>query len=88
MRRGLTREQRANVLAALRFLHIRTGTWNLLAKALGFELATIKNVTKGVNPASVNMAFQVSRLACVSFDDVVAGKYPPAGTCPHCGRGP
>lgn len=57
-------------------------------KALGFELSTMKNIDKGVNPASVNLAFQVSRLACAPFDDVVSGRYPLAGTCPHCGRGP
>ncbi len=88
MRRGLSKEQRANVMAALRFLRIRVGTWKMLAKALGFELSTMKNIDKGVNPASVNLAFQVSRLACVLFDDVVSGRYPLAGTCPHCGRGP
>jgi DNA-binding XRE family transcriptional regulator len=75
-------------MVALRFLRIRVGTWKMLAKALGFELSTMKNVDKGVNPASVNLAFQVSRLAGVPFDDVVTGKYPVKGTCPHCGRGP
>jgi DNA-binding XRE family transcriptional regulator len=75
-------------MVALRFLRIRVGTWKMLAKALGFEMSTMRNIEKGVNPASVNLAFQVSRLACVPFDDVVAGKHPPAGACPHCGRGP
>ena len=88
MRHGLSKEQRANVMTALRFLRIRVGTWKMLAKALGFELSTMKNIEKGVNPASVNLAFQVSRLACVPFDDVVAGRYPVDGMCPHCGRGP
>jgi hypothetical protein len=88
VRHGLTKEQRANVLASLRFLRIRAGRWKLLAKALGFEIITMKNVMKGINPASVNLAFQVSKLACVPFDDVVAGKYPVEGMCPHCGRGP
>ena len=88
MRHGLSKEQRVNVMVALRFLRIRVGTWKMLAKALGFELSTMKNVDKGVNPASVNLAFQVSRLAGVPFDDVVTGKYPVKGTCPHCGRGP
>jgi DNA-binding XRE family transcriptional regulator len=75
-------------MAALHFLRIRVGTWKMLAKALGFELSTMKNIDKGVNPASVNLAFQVSRLACVPFDDVVSGRYPLDGACPHCGRGP
>ena len=88
MRHGLTKEQRANVMAALRFLRIRVGTWKIFAKTLGFEMSTMRNIDKGVNPASVNLAFQVSKLAGVPFDDVVAGRYPPAGACPYCGRGP
>jgi hypothetical protein len=74
-------------MVALRFLRIRVGTWKMLVKALGFEMSTMRNIDKGVNPASVNLAFQVSKLASVPFDDVVAGRYPPAGACPHCGRG-
>jgi hypothetical protein len=48
----------------------------------------MRNVKKGTNLVSVNMAFRVSRLAAVPFDDVVAGRYPVRGTCSHCGRGP
>ena len=29
---------------------------------------------------------RVSRLAAAPFDDVVAGRYPVKGTCPHCGQ--
>jgi hypothetical protein len=32
------------------------------------------------------MAFQVSRLAGVPFDNVTEGKYPVTGMCPHCER--
>lgn len=63
------------------------GNWKTLAKALGFEKTTMFNVKKGVNEVSINMAYRVSRLAGVAFDDVVTGKYPVPGTCPHCGRG-
>lgn len=86
--RGLSPEQQANVMVAIRFLHIRVGTWELLAKALGFERSTMRNVQKGNNPVSVNMAFRVARMAAVPFDDVVAGRYPVKGMCPHCGRVP
>jgi hypothetical protein len=44
------------------------------------------NLKKGVNEVSINMAYRVSRLAGVAFDDVVTGKYPVPGTCPHCGH--
>lgn len=84
----LTTEEQAHTLAALHFLRIRVGTWRLLAKALGFEMSTLKNVRKGVNRVSVNLAYRVAKMAGVAFDDVVAGRWPVRGTCPHCGRGP
>jgi hypothetical protein len=82
----LTVEEQANTLAALRFLRIRVGTWKMLAKALRFEASTMRNVNKGVNPVSINMAYRASRLAGVLFDDVVSGRWPVMGTCPHCGH--
>lgn len=36
--------------------------------------------------ASATLAFGVARLAGVSIDDALTGKYPPVGTCPHCGH--
>ncbi len=44
----------------------------------------MKNVTKGVNDVSVNMAYRVTKVSDAAFDD--GGRCP--GTCPHCGRGP
>ena len=88
MAKGLTQAEQDHVLEALRFLHLRVGNWKTLAKALGVEFSTMRNVKKGTNPVSVNMAFKVSRLAEVPFDDVTAGRYPVEGMCPHCGRGP
>ena len=84
--RGLTATEQANTMAAIRFLRTRCGTWRLLAKALGTEPSTMRNVKKGLKPVSVTMAFQVSRLAGVPFDNVTEGKYPVKGKCPHCGR--
>lgn len=86
--KGLTEEEQENVRNAMRFLRVRTGNWGLLAKALGFTSWSMINTKKGTNAVSVNLAFQVSRLAGVPFDDVTAGRYPVKGTCPHCGRGP
>jgi hypothetical protein len=34
----------------------------------------------------IAVAFRVARLTGVSIDDLLAGKYPPPGTCPHCGH--
>ena len=84
----LTTEEQQNTLAALHFLRTRLGNWKLLAKALGFEHCTLLGVKKRRKRASVNMAYAVSRLAGATFDDVVTGRWPVRGTCPHCGRGP
>jgi hypothetical protein len=75
-------------MKALHFLRTRLGTWELLVKALGFQRSTLRNVKKGSKRVSVNMAYRASRFAGVPFDDVVTGKYPIKGMCPHCGRGP
>ena len=84
--KGLTLQEQRNVLAALRFLRVRTGGWKPLAKALGFASSTMRNVKKGTKGVSASMAFRVSRLTTVPFDELLAGKYPPEGACPHCGH--
>ena len=86
--RKLSAAEQENALTAIHFLRERVGSWKLLAKALGFEPYTIRNVKKKLKGVSINMAYCVARLAAVPFDDVVAGRYPVPGTCPHCGRGP
>jgi hypothetical protein len=57
------------------------------AKALRFTATTIKHTLEG-KPVSASMAFRVARLAGVTVDDVLAGRYPAPGTCPYCGRPP
>jgi hypothetical protein len=76
----LTVEEQAHTLAALRYLRGRVGTWRILAKALGFEPCSLRNVRKGLKSPSVGMAYRVSRLAGVPFDDMVTGKFPSAAT--------
>jgi hypothetical protein len=77
----LTAEEQKNVRAALRFLRIRCGGLAAFAKALH----ACKTTAQGRN-VSASVAFRVARLAGVGVDDVVGGKYPPAGVCPHCGH--
>ena len=36
--------------------------------------------------ASPTLALRIARLVGVGVDDVLGGKYPPAGVCPHCGN--
>ena len=86
--RTLTVEEQQHALVALCFLRTRVGSWKLLAKALGFEPYTLSNARKGLKRVSINMAYSVAILAAVPFEDVVIGKYPVKGMCPHCGRGP
>lgn len=82
----LTDEEQAHTLDALHFLRTRIGSWKLLAKGLGFERCTLLDVKKQRKRVSVNMAYAVARLAGAAFDDVVTGKWPAPGTCPHCGH--
>jgi hypothetical protein len=82
----LTTAEQEHVRAALRFLRVRGGGWKALAPALGFAKRTVINVKKGAKNVSPNMAFRVARLAGISVDDLLAGKFPPPGACPHCGH--
>jgi hypothetical protein len=81
----LTKQEQANVRAALRFLHVRLGTWEMVAKALRFKRSTIMDSVSGA-VVSASLAFRTARLAGVPVDDVLAGRFPPAGTCPMCGH--
>lgn len=82
----LTTEEQDHVRAALRYLRARAGNWRALAKALGFEMVTLRNVRGGEKNVSPTLAFRVARFAGVSIDDLLAGKFPPVATCLHCGR--
>ena len=81
----LTTQEQENVRGALLFLRTRCGGWKPLTKALRFQGKTLLHVSGGSRPVSASMAVRVARLASVSVDDVLTGKYPAQGTCPHCG---
>jgi hypothetical protein len=83
----LTPKEQANVRTALAFLRFRFGTVTPLAKALKFKEASLKHVREG-RAVSASLAFRVARLVNVPIDDLLTGKFPAPGTCPHCGRGP
>jgi hypothetical protein len=82
----LTTQEQAHVRSALKFLRARLGGWQPLAKVLRLGESTLGNVAGGHRAASIIIAFRVARLAKVGVDDVLAGKFPPPGTCPHCGH--
>jgi hypothetical protein len=59
-----------------------------MAEGLGFKKKTLTNVSEGANEVSTNLVFRIARMAGVSVEDVISGRFPVAGACPHCGRGP
>jgi hypothetical protein len=82
----LTASEQASVRAALKFLRVRCGSWATLAKVLKIGESTVANAAAGRAAAGPLIAFRVARLAKVSVDDVLSGKFPEAGVCPHCGH--
>ncbi|MGH7271184.1 MAG: hypothetical protein ACREJ3_12220 [Polyangiaceae bacterium] len=82
----LTPKEQTNVRTALKFLRSRTGTWATLARALRVGESTASNTAGGYKMVSASMTFRVARFAQVSVDDVLSGKFPAPGTCPHCGH--
>jgi hypothetical protein len=81
----LTPKEQEHVRVALRFIHARCGTWAHAAKALRANRLTLMRVAAG-SVVSASTAVRVARLAQVNVDDVLGGKFPPPGTCPHCGK--
>ena len=82
----LSPTEATNVRAALAFLRRRAGGWEPLAKALSFKATTLGNVGAGRKAPSPALAFAVARFAGTGVDDVLQGRFPAPGTCPHCGR--
>ena len=77
----LTTEEQKNVRTAIRFIKARCDV-KPLAKALRVD----RNILNA--PPSPTTAFRVARFAGMGVDDVLTGKYLPAGACPHCGHCP
>jgi hypothetical protein len=86
MSSDLTKQEQDNVRAALQFLEIRCGSRETLAKALRFNSGTVRHTIAGRISISPTMTFRVSRMAGVGLDDLLSGKYPVKGTCPHFGH--
>jgi len=82
----LTPAEQTHVRTALKFLHVRCGTWATLAKVLRLGESTVSNVAAGRKTVGPVLAFRVARLAKVSVDDVLAARFPEPGTCAHCGH--
>lgn len=87
-RSDLTAAEQTNVRTALKFLRLRCGTWVALAKVLGVAELSLAGVMHSRKMVSASLTFRVARLAKVSVDDVLAGRFPAVGTCPYCGHRP
>lgn len=81
----LTKEEQAKVRTALRFLRIRFEGWLPLAKALRVREDSLGAVARG-GGVTASLTFRIARLASVSVDDVLTGKFPHPKACPHCGH--
>lgn len=81
-----TAKEVAAVRGALRFLHLRCGTWAVLARAIGFKASTLTKVAGGHKTVTATLTVRIAKFAKVGVDDVLAGRFPAQGTCPHCGH--
>ena len=62
-----------------------TMTEESVAAALNTTWKTLQRA-KGTGTVSASLAFRVARVAGVSVDEVITGRYAPDGVCPHCGE--
>jgi hypothetical protein len=83
----LSAQEQDHVRTALRYLRARAGlrSWDPLGKALRLKPDSLAKVVAERRGVSAGLAFRVARLAKVGVDELLAGKFLPAGTCPRCG---
>jgi transcriptional regulator with XRE-family HTH domain len=81
------KEQRA-VRTTLRFLRLRMGAWQPLAKALHIEEDSISKVANGKRGVTASLALRVARFLEINVDALLAGQYLSPRVCPHCGHPP
>jgi hypothetical protein len=81
-----TAQEELRVRSALRFLHSRCGNWGTLAHALRVSENTVGAVAAGRKAVSAALVVRIAKFAAVGVDDVLCGRFPAAGTCPHCGQ--
>ena len=81
----LTPDEQANVRRAIRYLRARLGTWVAVARALRIKRATVRRV-RDDGQVRPYVAGKVAIVAAVPVEDLKAGRFPPPGTCRHCGR--
>ena len=85
-RTELTKQEQANVRAALRVLKARDGGLAVLAARMGASAAHLKQVLYGIVPSGAATAIRVAQTAGASVEDVLSGRFPGPGVCRHCGH--
>lgn len=82
----LTSDEHQRVRVALRFLARRLGSWKALAAAMRAKESTVTYTASARSKPSAGVALRAARAAGVPLEDILSGAFPPADTCPHCGR--
>ena len=82
----LTPEEQANVKRALAVLVRRLGSRKALATALRVNPHTLHWYMQRRGRPTAGVAIRAARLAGVAVEELLAGKWPVEGACPHCGR--
>src|SRR5271166_457942 len=81
----LTPEEQAATRRALHVLRQRLGGWEALGEALRVKTATLQ-AHGSTRAPSAAVALRAARLAGVAVEELLAGRWPVEGSCPHCGR--
>jgi len=84
-RADLSPKEQNRIRVAIRFLRVRLGSWEILARALKFTAPTLIHVCAERRPVSPTMCFRVARFVNIGIDDLLAGKFHAPGMCPKCG---
>ena len=81
----LTPAEQHNVRAMVLKLRAEHRSWKALAAALGVNRITLVRAQPGKQAPTVGLALRVARLAGVTVDGVLAGRFQPSCVCPNCG---
>jgi hypothetical protein len=81
----LTPEEAAATRRALHVLRRRLGSWEALGEALRTKTTTLQGYGSKKAPSAA-IAIRAARVAGVAIEEVLAGRWPVEGACPHCGR--
>jgi hypothetical protein len=78
----LTPQEQENLRMAILRLHAQTGSWRTVARAIRSERTNLRRLQVGNRIRGMGaLARRVARVVGVPEDDLLAGKFPPPGTC-------